>query len=314
MAITRARSTRNKTMGIKLETSTGVYIAPIAADAAFIAKDPAITYDKTLEKLMAQGSAAPTRSVPGLKTAAVKVGTLMAGSGVEGALPMFATLMLCSGMKLIGGNTLVPLGPTDAGNTATCAMWTDGRYKTASGCAFKWKISAPDAGKPVNVEFDGKGVRKLAPVDATQVYGAAPSVLPPILISAAFTIGGSAICVPGFEIDGGGSVEFRPCINDGFGILAAQYFPDTITMKVAPDAQLLAALDWYAKNASAEEMAFTVTIGSVAGNKFVITAPAIQLTGDPEETDANGLMRDALEFQFNAVEGDDQIQIELVDE
>jgi hypothetical protein len=310
MSLNRSRTTRNRTFAHVLETDTGTYVAPTGADAAFIAMDPSIVYDKNIEVITAQGSAAPSRSVPGVSTAAVKVGTYLMNTGVAATLNKCMELLACSGFKGTGTNlkTFLPLGATDAGNTGTAGMWEDGTLKTASGCAYKWKITGETA-KPVKIEFDGKGIRKSAPADATQVFGAAPANLPPLLVSAAFTIGGTTICVPGFEIDGGGEVELRPCANDVTGYLAAQFFPSVTKMKIAPDAKLLAEINWYTKFSGAVESAFTVTIGTLTDNKVVITAPAIQLTGDPERQDASGAARDALEFQFNAVTGNDQIQI-----
>lgn len=313
MALTRARTTKNRTIGIKLEATDGTYIAPTSAEAAFIVKDPSIKYvkdDKTFEVVMAQGSAAPSRSIPGIRIAEVKLTTPLMNSGVAATATIVQNLLLCCGFKGTGTNskTLLPLTPTDVGQTASAGMWEDGRFKSAAGCSFTWKMTGV-AGKPVMVEFTGRGVGSVVPADAAMVYGAAPANLPPILISASFQIGGTAICVPGFEIEGGGTVVPRECINETESVRSFQYIPGIITIKVKPDALLLADKNWYAIFRAGTQAAFTVTVGSVTDQKVVMTAPAIQLTGDPDTEDDNGLMRDALEFQCNASAGDDQFQI-----
>ena len=316
MALTRARTTKNRTIGIKLEATDGTYLAPTGAEAAFIAKDPSIKIvkgDKAFEVVMAQGSAASSRSVPGLRMAEVKLSTHLVNSGVAATPPAVMNMLLCAGFKGTGTNskTLLPLGPTDAGQTCSAAMWMDGRLKAAAGTSFTWKITG-EVGKPVLVELNGRGVVKTDPVDAAMVYGAAPADLPPILVNAALSVGGTTLCVPGFEIEGGGTVVPRLCANEASGVRSCQYIPGITTVKLKPDADLLAVKDWFAAFKAATEMAFTVTIGSVTDKKVVITAPALQLTSDPDEEDDNGLMRDALEFQANATSsGNDQIQIQF---
>lgn len=299
MAKTRSKVTKRSPFGLNLEDDTGTYNAPSVTEANWVVSDAEITYDETFNERMDQLGQA-IAGVPGFASADVKFTSELLGNGASG-LPLLGKALQCCGLHL-DTDTLTPLAGTQTGETASVAFWRDGRLKTAAGCAFNAVLKG-ESGKVSMVEFEGKGVRKTAVIDTAAPIPARPSVLPPVLMGATLSVGGSSLGVPDYELDLGVEVVERQDITDDYGILAYQPIPGVPKLTLKPEQLALSTRDWFNLYATSAELAFSLTIGSVANNKIIITAPAIQLVRDPRDEDDNGKLRDELEFQCNATDG-----------
>ncbi len=297
----------------KLEVTYGVDPTPVAADALLVE-------ELTLEIVGAKGELKPMRGFYGsYKSIHVGQGLKISfkhhlhGEGAVAVAPPVGKLFRASSYSetitpTTGPVDYEPLTDPDGDSLTIYFYYHDILYK-ALGC--RGNPSSLDlksaATGPMTWEFFGLFA---GPADTTFVdpdFGTPP--LPPVLESASFTLDGYAACADMLTISGGNDVKMIPCMNNAGGVKAYDIIDRLITGEVDPEVVDVATKDWVGEWEDSSEMAMSVTLGSVAGNKIVITAPAAQISDPPAHEERENQLTQKLPLQLNPTSaGNDEIK------
>jgi len=211
-------------------------------------------------------------------------------AGLEASLSI---LMQISGWGLNAG-VYSPCGrrPADQ-KTATVYGYQDGRLKALSGCYGTGSIEA-DAGGPIYTGFNLNGVW-VAPTDAALSVTQPSATLPALFADSVLTINGITPNVSKIAIDFGVSVQPRKRTATGCsGILHYLSSAMQPTIKIDPEAMLVAGNDVYGQWLAATSIAFSWVIGTTAGKIITISAPTCQIANPPAEGNRDEIMTDEI--------------------
>ena len=312
MAKTASKLSAYRVLAFNTETNTGEEMTLSASDAVIDAIDPEITPDNnTVER---QGTTPGPRSgVPGAPTGSIKFSAMLTGSGSE-TPPRLANVLACCGLKLAAG-VLTPLAATEVGDTGTFGLYKAGRYHSLYGVMLDATFKG-EAGKPVMIEFNGKGLRSVSGLtkwrDVAMVSPTYLPVLPPTLKDVTVTVDGTAICLPGFELALGNEVKLRQCMTAASGHLAAQVMNwKNRRITLMPEAVAYSARDWMTAYESQTVFPLSMTIGTEENNTIIITDDGLTLAEPPVDNDDGGIYRDKLVFMTS---DDFEIEFEITEE
>ena len=310
-----AKNPRKCFVAAKLEGTAGTPEALPAAEAAILAYEPDISPDIQISERAPAGICSGTLpGQPGLYKANIRLRCELKGSGSVDALPHWAaTLLIASAMKATtNASTDVTCSLVTSFSdqqTATVAVWKDGRKHVAAGCMFNAKIVGRP-GDPMMIEFEGMGIH-ITPVDENAPTGITHESTKPLrLAGVTFTIGGTSKAkLNNFELDLGNDIQLRTDIGAA-SALAHAYFADRRpTLNCDPEAVSISDDDVWGDFLAGTPKAVVFSIGSVVGNRIAIAAPAFS-HDNPSSEDAQGLLRDRLPGRLNTVNGaDDQLTI-----
>ncbi len=297
----------------KIESVYATDPVPVAADAMLVE-------ELTLEIIGAKGELKPMRGFFG-SYQSIQVGQGLKisfkhhlhGAGAVAVAPPVGKLFRASSYS----ETITPTtGPVDYepltdldGESLTIYFFYDGILYKALGCrgnpsalalksattgAQSWEFTGLFAG-PVDVAF----------VDPD--FGTPP--LPPVLESASFTLGSYAAIVDMLNISGGNVVSMIPSMNGVDGVKGYDITDRLVTGDLDPEIVAVATKDWVTEWDGSSEMALAVTLGSVAGNKIVITGPAVQISDPPAFENRENQLVQKLALAFNPTSaGNDEIK------
>jgi hypothetical protein len=195
---------------------------------------------------------------------------------------------------VFNGRTIKIVSGTGAGQSKTISDYT-GSTKTVT--VTTW-ATTPDntsvfsiIGGPIDVGLP------------TATYNA---TVPAPVIGAAFRIDNYAAVISKIDTDWGLEVGKPDNIsaNDGYGNI--KITGRNVTGSIDPEATLVAAYDWITKWKSSTGYALaTGTIGTVAGNKYAVTQPAVTYT-EVGAGDREGILTRELKYVANESSGDDE--------
>jgi hypothetical protein len=229
----------------------------------------------------------------------------MMGSGSAVTLdPCLAALLQCCGFKLATG-VYAPCHPVDQ-KTCTISVHQDGTLKQLHGCAGNVKIEG-EWGKPAYANFDLKGIWQ-APTDVALPAVSLPTVVAPPVKACTFTLDGVTPYIPGFSFDMGAKVEARESIAAPEGVLHYYVADRDPVITLSPEAQTVAAYDWFGKWTAYTQLAFSLLVGSATNNKFTLAAPKLQIRS-PKEGDRNGRLVHEIDCLCCTNAGDDEVTI-----
>jgi hypothetical protein len=305
MAVAHPLLVRQRIFAAKSETTNGTAESLTASDAALNIFEPKLDADSELSERQGQSALSPLPGVAGAIGADVEATTDLVGSDT---VPSWGVLLQAAGFGLDTRTYTIKTGVSTQA-TLTCGLYTDGRLKTAAGCMFDMVIKLK-AGEPGRVEFKGRGAWQ-APTDVALITPTYPTTKPPRFAGVAFTVGGTAYLVDEVEIALGNEVVLRQDPAASCGYRSAVITNRKVTVKMAPEAKLLAAQDWHAAYLAGTTYALSCPVGTAADNIVTITAPALQLLKPPADDDRDGVLVEALEFQScrDASAGDDELVI-----
>lgn len=196
------------------------------------------------------------------------------------------------------------------GESITLWFYLDGLLFKAVGCRGTGALNCKtnEYGK-LSWEFTGIFAGPETGVAPTPVFSAA---LPPVFKGAQFAIDGYAAVIDTLKINMGNTIAKRTDANAATGILSWDIVDRAVTGEIDPEVPALAEKDFWAMWQDAETVALTATIGQAAGDRCIITSPAVQIDdlsfGDREQILTYGLPlrikptdagNDEIEFKFN---------------
>jgi hypothetical protein len=315
------RLSKRKVVAFKLETVEGTAETLAATDVDFIPEEISFVAEPTLvERNLLGPSLAMKPQRVTQKFARVSFKTEIKGSGDAGTEPVLSKLINACGFKTtIAADTSVtydPVTQTDVtydgtipcatGNAAaTIWVYEDGLVKKAKNCRGTFSIVG-EAGNFAYLTFEFLGVYVEtidAPYPSPVIGGTVDSELAPLVESAAFSIFGlSDIVIRSFSIDMGVSMVPRGDASSASGILGIIINNRTVTATIDPEVGLESG-HWTSvpeeRLVGATVGAFSIKIGTAAGNILTITAPAqkCQIT-DVSQADRDGIDTYSLTLGF----------------
>jgi hypothetical protein len=307
MAVSQPLLMRQTVFAAAVETTTGTAESLSASNADFNIYDSKIDQDSELSERQGQSALSPLQGVAGSQGADVEFATDVVGKGSAG-VPSNGIFLQAAGFAVSSQTYTIQTGSASA-ITLTCGKYVDGRLKQAAGTMLDLVIKLK-AGQPARFEYKGKGAW-VVPTDVAILAPTYPTTLPPRFASATFTVGGTAYLVDEIEIALNNEIALRQDPSQASGFLAAVITNRKITVKLAPEAKLLASQNWYAAYVAGTQYALSIPIGASANNIITITAPKLQLLKPPADGDRDGVYTEELEFQScrSAAAGDDDLVI-----
>lgn len=199
------------------------------------------------------------------------------GSGTAGTAPAFDPLLTACGFEATTvASTSVTYTPTSDPSehkSVTLYVYEDGLLYKVTGCrgSFTMSLTTANVGKlsfKLTGHFSG-------PTTVSLVSPTYSSVVPPVVLGTSFAVDSYSAVISKFEVDLGITVATPDSISstDGYGEIRVTGMAPTFT--IDPEATLIATYDWVSKwKSSASYALSTGTIGSTAGNRYAVSAPA----------------------------------------
>lgn len=302
-----------KVLLVKEETTFNVDSTPDAANDAILAEEIDYQVDfVSLERNFLKPTWSRTAHASGRKLAKVTFMTEIKGGGTAGDQCDFGKLLTFCGFKetLSPGvsATYDPTSDPAEQKSATIYVYIDGVLHVMTGCYGTVSMEAEVNGfGKASFEFTGQ---YYAPTDVA--LPAAPtyeSQKPQQFELAQFAANGYSGVISRFNIDMGLNILPRLDANGADGYNGTYIDDRNPTGGFDPEAVLVADEDFWDALAQATEMAFTVRVGTTAGNTVTITSANIQYTGLTYSTRDNIQTYDAGIAFNDAGSGDDELQI-----
>lgn len=193
--------------------------------------------------------------------------------------------------------------------TLTLGGYEDGRRKVLKGCMGNARLLNV-VNELCRWEFTFTGLWVDPPTDTALIAPTYPTTAPLRFASSGFTMASAAIPpIRSWTFDMGNQVVLREDSSNSTGYHTAVITGRDPTVRIDPEAALVATYNAYGKLTGRTEEAMAWSLGSV-GNRVAFAAPKCQIReiGDGER---NGLRLDEILFQLNrsAAAGDDSWQI-----
>lgn len=156
----------------------------------------------------------------------------------------------------------------------------DGVKHELNGCFGTFTINAP-AGEYATINFTFTG-QYVSPVDDAVPTATHETTLPPIVELSKLILGDGGVFQPvvaAFTFDQNNTITPRPDVNSSDGYKGMRLTARAPSGGIDPEATLVADYNFWDLLAESTQTAFTMRIGSAAGNRILMNAPKIQYTG-----------------------------------
>jgi len=294
-----------------IETTEGEAIALAAADVVCntyeAGYDPDIKY---FRRDPSRATLSPKAGRIGQRASKISFKVDLHGSGAKGTAPSYGKLLkACGFTETVAASTSVTYTPASASIPClTMALYLDGICKKIRGARGTVKFTHK-VGEPVMMEFEFTGVLDSIATVAMLTSVSEATTIPPAFLNASLTLDNYATVISALTIDIANEIALRDDANGADGYKSAVITKRDPKGSIDPEMVPIATYDFLTKLKADTKMAFTETLGSVDGNKFVITAPEVQYTG-MKDADRNGIDVASMELAFNGNSGDDEISIQ----
>ncbi len=273
-----------------IESSYGVDPTLTGADAILV-ENPSWANEglRMSERPSVRTSIGKLQSIYGGRLMSVTFDVEIKGSGTAGTAPELGVLLrACSMGETVVASTSVTYALVSTGQESiTLYFYIDGKRRILTGCHGNVS-TALEVGAQGKMSFTFIG-HVAAETDTAIVTPTYNSTVPVAAINASFSIGSYAAVIDALNFDLGNTVAMPPNINaaDGYGdiIITAR----DVSGSFSPEDVLVATNAFEADFLAGNTMALTTgTIGSSAGNRYAITAPAVYYS-DTAKGDRDGV-------------------------
>lgn len=292
--------------GVK-ETLTGAY--------AFMAYNPKFDPDhKPYKRDPFRPTFSQVQQAPGFRSGKLSFGTDLLGAAAAGTPPFWGSLAKGAGMaETIVSNVSV----TYAMASAAVPRLTLARYIVDEDNAALAKINATwgarlnakyalEVGKSGLINWEATGC-DFDEVDGNMLTGIpAQTILPPSVLGIVVTLDAAVLDFSKLDIDLGNKVVLPASPGPASGHNPALMSGREMKMTVDPLACLTATKDFMGLWRNASQVAFSIVLGTVAGNIHTLTAPKCQIT-DIKEQERDGYLARQFTVALNMnTSGDDE--------
>ena len=314
------RYTRNTLITAKLETVPGTDALPTGAANAILVSDQTITPldAQNIDRGIVRGYFGASEQLIGPASVKVSFTVELAGSCTAGTTPAYGPLLQACAMAegVLASPARVEYTPVSTGiKTATIYYYDDGVLHKLLGAMGTFTISAKVGEKPV-MKFDFTGLDGgIAVANDTGTFTAFKKPVAmtkanviDIALAGTYTAGvltgGTQYSSTGLEISLGNAVSFTPMLSsETVDITDRETTGSTeLDLTAAQEVALMASVK------ANTTQSVGMTIGTVAGNKVTLFAPAVQQMA-PKKNDKNGKRLIGYDLRFMPVNGNDELRI-----
>ena len=257
----------------KVESSYGTDPTPAATDAIEVMdlnlSFPSEMYDRKILK----NTIGKQNPLLGRKYMVATFKTELKGSSAAGTAPDQGLLFRACGMVVTNvpatSDTYKPI--STGHESITVWVYRDGILYEMNGVRGTWKLDI-QVGKPAMMEWTLWG-KVVAPIDVAIVSPTVDATDPPVAIASSFSLGGYASIISALDLDIGNNLVITDDINDASGYGKVIIHDRDPKGSFDPELVLMAAHNFWTDWTAGTQQALTITIGSSAGNRCVITAP-----------------------------------------
>lgn len=302
---------RKTQVAVEIEAVEGTAETLEAADA-FLASNvdfqPAI---EMTERDPLRSNLSPWASIPGKRQATVTFDVDLVGTGTAGdSLPFADALKACGVEETLVADTSATYKPaSDSVPSVTIGVYMDGKIYKTWGARGTFRLDLAN-GKPGVIHFTFTGA-DWSEEDGSMLSGVTyNTTMPPVLLSANFSIDSYAALIDSLSLDAGCEVTLISDINKASGFRSALISSRRPAVRFDPENVLAATHDFLGKWKAGSLMALSATLGSDAGNTIAISAPKIQYQ-EARLADRTGLSIFDLTGLCTVDAGDDEWQIQI---
>ena len=254
------------------------------------------------------GTLAPVNIGEGIK---ISFTTELKGSGTAGTAPEFGVLLEACGMT----KTNVPATSDtydpnslleDQQKSVTIYFYQHNICHKVTGCRGTWSLEGK-SGEYGKIKFELTGLY-VGPIDENIPAATFQSTLPPRLLSASFALGAYAAIIESFKVDIGNEIGKRPSANSATGILSYFIRERAVKGEIDPEAVPLSSWNPWNLWANSTSGALTITFGSAAGNRCVVSGPKV-LLDSVKYAERESLLTYSTPLLFTPDAGNDEVRL-----
>lgn len=284
--------TQRAQVACEIETTEGTAETIAAADVFLVSNASFTPEIEMVQRRPLRSSLSPYPSIPARRSAKMTFEVDLTGTSAAGAALHFADAIQACGVEqtLVTSTsaTYVPGDPDTVVPTVTLAMYMDGKVYKMWGARGNFKLIL-EAGKPGVIQFEFWGADWSEADAALFTSGVVLNdITPPLFVGATFTINTFAAIVGKLEIDSGNNLYLRPSMSADSGYLSAAILNRESRLTLDPENNLVSEEDFLGEWRAGTQMAMSCAFGTVGGNLFTLTAPAVQYQ-EVRLGDRNGL-------------------------
>lgn len=316
-----SRNTRRTVILAKVETTSGTDATPTGADNAILISNQSITplEAQNVDRAVVRGFMGASEQLVGPANKKVTFDVELAGSGAADTAPPWGPLLMGCAFEenILTTPDRVEYTPLTEGlETLTIYYYDDGVLHKLLGAMGTVKISAKVGEIPkLSFEFTGVDGGDTATSNATPTLTAWKK---PVVMAKANVVditlgctyaagalsGGTVQTSTGLELDSGNQVNFNAMLNSETVDISDRAFSGSLQLDLAAAAEV----SMMATVKANTTQGLGLTIGSAAGNKIILHAPAAQLI-TPSKADLNGKRVIGYGVRLMPVSGDDELRI-----
>lgn len=253
----------------------------------------------------------PMISLAGRQSCKITFQTELIGAAAAGTAPYWGVLAKACGMSetLVAVTSATYKPATASIPSITLAVYRDGKRKLITGARGNLKIDF-EVGKPAIMTWEFTGA-SYADTDVALLTPTYPTIAPPTLLSATFTLDSYAANFSKIGIDLGNTVALRTDPSKASGHISALITGRKPKLTIDPEAVVVATKNWLTGWTTDAGVAMSLAMTQrAAGNKFTITAPAVRIE-DLKEGNRTGLLTDEITAVLGLSTGDDELSIAI---
>ncbi|WP_119157433.1 phage tail tube protein [Caldimonas tepidiphila] len=308
----------------KVETTIGTDAAPTGAADAVLLADVSITPldAQNIDRKLIRPFMGGAEQLVGPASVKATITVEMAGSGTAGTAPRWGVLLQACGMA--EANLATPARneytPVSSGHkTVTVYYYDDGVLHKLVGAMGNPKFSFKVGERPtLSVDLIGLdgGVSAAANPSATLTAWRVPPAITKanvvdITLGATYAAGalanGTTYNSTGLELELGNQVAFTPMLNSEFVQIADRAATGSMQLDLTA-AQEVSLMNSVKANTT---QSLAMTVGTTAGNKLIVHAPAVQLI-NPSKAELNGNRLIGFDLRLVPVSGNDELRFACV--
>lgn len=305
---------RRNVLLVKEEANYGVDPTPAPADNAILGIDVKIKeVPAPEERDVEMATLGKKASLLGKIYAEISFQVELQGSGTRGVAPRIGDLLeACAYTETIVAGSSVNYNPGSAGfKSATIYCYIDGRLHIVKGATGNIKKTIA-AGKRALYEFTMKGLytafTEVALPSVTYENKDGVQIVPPIAKGCTLSLNSvTSLVVQQVEIDLGNKIAMRDSLGGTDGIAGFAFTGRNPSITLNPEAVSLSTYDFRADLLKTPR-AFSLQLGTVAGNIITHSAPKLNTTGF-EYADRDGVLVESIKGELAEDSGNDEEQI-----
>ncbi len=293
-----------------IESSYGTQATLTGTDAVLV-ESPSWSHEgaRMVERNNVKGSLAKDKSVFAGTLKQVTFDVELKGSGAAGTAPEIGVLLRACGMaQTIVASTSVTYRPAStAHGSATIMYYSDGIRHVLTGCRGTVSFSL-EAGSFGKASFTLTG-HEATPTDVSLVTPTYDTTVPPPLINVPFSIGSYSAVITTLSVDLSNTIATPSSISAANGYGEILITARDVNGSFNPDQVTVATKNYIGEWKAGTNGALTTgVIGSAAGNRYALSAPACYYR-EIAPGDLDGKRIFEISCGFAESSGDDEIAL-----